>query len=160
MGSAEPGPEPLKHSWAPVTAQGHDDGQRRGVVEATDGDLKTYWKSNPYLTKDFTGESDSLHAQWSCWIWAARWRSTPSGLPDKSLRAHVLGSVLTGPVTPLFDNTGVEGNPRSEHMGTWKTFPMGKLREARAGRLRTSFFVGRYLGEVAAYPDDGVFQCL
>ena len=24
----------------------------------------TYWKSNPYLTSKFTGESDSLHPQW------------------------------------------------------------------------------------------------
>jgi hypothetical protein len=24
----------------------------------------TYWKSNPYLTSKFTGESDALHAQW------------------------------------------------------------------------------------------------
>ncbi|MGB2645176.1 MAG: discoidin domain-containing protein [Candidatus Acidiferrum sp.] len=30
----------------------------------TDGDEATYWKSNPYLTKKFTGEDDSLHPQW------------------------------------------------------------------------------------------------
>ena len=24
----------------------------------------TYWKSNPYLTSKFTGESDALHPQW------------------------------------------------------------------------------------------------
>ena len=37
---------------------------------ATDGDRPvqgpnlTYWKSNPYLTSKFTGESDALHPQW------------------------------------------------------------------------------------------------
>lgn len=30
----------------------------------TDGDETTYWKSNPYLAKKFTGEDDSLHPQW------------------------------------------------------------------------------------------------
>ena len=35
-----------------------------GFSRLDDGDLNTYWKSNPYLTKSFTGEDDSLHPQW------------------------------------------------------------------------------------------------
>jgi hypothetical protein len=35
-----------------------------GASRLTDGDLTTYWKSNPYLTSKFTGESDALHPQW------------------------------------------------------------------------------------------------
>ncbi len=35
-----------------------------GFSRLTDGDPNTYWKSNPYLTQHFTGESDSLHPQW------------------------------------------------------------------------------------------------
>ena len=35
-----------------------------GFSRLDDGDLSTYWKSNPYLTKAFTGEEDSLHPQW------------------------------------------------------------------------------------------------
>jgi F5/8 type C domain-containing protein len=35
-----------------------------GFSRLTDGDLNTFWKSNPYLTQHFTGESDALHPQW------------------------------------------------------------------------------------------------
>src|SRR5262245_45727299 len=31
---------------------------------APDSPNLTYWKSNPYLTSKFTGESDALHPQW------------------------------------------------------------------------------------------------
>ena len=35
-----------------------------GYSRLTDGDPDTYWKSNPYLTRGFTGEADALHPQW------------------------------------------------------------------------------------------------
>jgi hypothetical protein len=35
-----------------------------GFSRLTDGDINTFWKSNPYLTQRFTGESDALHPQW------------------------------------------------------------------------------------------------
>jgi hypothetical protein len=36
-----------------------------GYSRLDDGDVNTYWKSNPYLTSAFTGEEDSLHPQWA-----------------------------------------------------------------------------------------------
>lgn len=35
-----------------------------GYSRLDDGDLNTYWKSNPYLTQAFTNEDDALHPQW------------------------------------------------------------------------------------------------
>jgi hypothetical protein len=35
-----------------------------GYSRLDDGDLETYWKSNPYLTEPFTGEDDAMHPQW------------------------------------------------------------------------------------------------
>ena len=35
-----------------------------GFSRLDDGDVNTYWKSSPYLTKRFTGDGDSSHPQW------------------------------------------------------------------------------------------------
>jgi hypothetical protein len=35
-----------------------------GFSRLDDGDTNTYWKSNPYLSKAFSGEDDALHPQW------------------------------------------------------------------------------------------------
>src|SRR5882757_3679351 len=67
VGSATPG-EPFRHSFGyllPHRGFTRNDGtDANGYSRITDGDEKTYWKSNPYLTKAFTGESDADHPQW------------------------------------------------------------------------------------------------
>ena len=42
----------------------NDGTDTNGYSRLTDGDPATYWKSNPYLTRPFTGEDDALHPQW------------------------------------------------------------------------------------------------
>jgi hypothetical protein len=68
IGSATPGPEMIRHSYGyPLQHRGvtRDDGtDQDGYSRLTDGDENSYWKSNPYLSKTFTGEDDSLHPQW------------------------------------------------------------------------------------------------
>jgi hypothetical protein len=60
--------DPIRHSYGyPLPHRGvtHDDGtDTEGFSRLTDGDMSSYWKSNPYLTKAYTGEDDSLHPQW------------------------------------------------------------------------------------------------
>lgn len=67
-GSATPGAEPIRHSYGyPLQHRGatRDDGTDTvGYSRLTDGDPNSYWKSNPYLSSPFTGESDSVHPQW------------------------------------------------------------------------------------------------
>jgi hypothetical protein len=62
VGDAVPS-EIIRHSWAaPLPHRGFSRGDGDGYSRLTDGDLGTYWKSNPYLTKPFTHEED--HPQW------------------------------------------------------------------------------------------------
>ena len=66
-GSATP-TETLRYSYGyglPRRGFTRNDGTDNvGFSRLTDGDLNTFWKSNPYLTQRFTGESDALHPQW------------------------------------------------------------------------------------------------
>jgi hypothetical protein len=67
-GAATPTNEMIRHSYG--YSLRHRGFTRNGGSEfdgfsrLDDGDLDTYWKSNPYLSKEFTGEDDSLHPQW------------------------------------------------------------------------------------------------
>ncbi len=66
-GSATP-TEMLRYSYGyglPRRGFTRNDGTDNvGFSRLTDGDLNSFWKSNPYLTQRFTGESDALHPQW------------------------------------------------------------------------------------------------
>lgn len=60
--------DPIRYSYGyslPHRGTTRNDGTgNAGFSRLTDGDPNTYWKSSPYLTQRFTGESDSLHPQW------------------------------------------------------------------------------------------------
>src|SRR5215475_14028344 len=68
VGDANPTSEMIQHSYG--YSLRHRGFTRNGGTEfdgysrLNDGDLNSYWKSNPYLSKRFTGEEDSLHPQW------------------------------------------------------------------------------------------------
>jgi len=68
VGDATPERELIRHSYGyslPHRGVTRNSGSEfDGYSRLDDGYLNTYWKSNPYLTKAFTGEDDSLHPQW------------------------------------------------------------------------------------------------
>jgi hypothetical protein len=66
VGSAEP-KEFLRNSFGynlPHRGNTRSDASQGKYSRLTDEDLTTFWKSNPYLTKKFTGEDDSHNPQW------------------------------------------------------------------------------------------------
>jgi hypothetical protein len=67
VGSATP-TETIRYSYGyglPRRGFTRNDGTgNAGFSRLTDGDLNSFWKSNPYLTQRYTGASDGLHPQW------------------------------------------------------------------------------------------------
>ncbi len=67
VGSSTP-TETIRYSYGyglPRRGFTRNDGtDNSGFSRMTDGDPNSFWKSNPYLTQRFTGESDALHPQW------------------------------------------------------------------------------------------------
>lgn len=67
VGSSTP-TETIRYSYGyalPRRGFTRNDGvEPSGFSRLTDGDINSFWKSNPYLTERFTGESDALHPQW------------------------------------------------------------------------------------------------
>jgi hypothetical protein len=127
-GSASPG-EPIQHSYGyPLPHRGvtrNDGTDTIGYSRLTDGDLDTYWKSNPYLTSGFTGEDDSLHPQWVTLDLA-------NALPVNAIRIawgepfarRYLVQYWTG-----------EDPIRQPAKGAWLTFPGGAVSESRGGTV-------------------------
>src|SRR4051794_18360895 len=133
VGNAEPTEEMIRHSWAaPLPHRGFSRGDGNGWSRLTDGDVKSYWKSNPYLTKNFTGEDDGLHPQWVV-------IDLGSKVPVNAIRIvwaepyakHYSVQFWTGELEPFYDGTT---------KGTWQTFPLGMVTEGK-GRDATQKLV-------------------
>jgi len=125
-GSAEPTNDEIVHSWAyPLPHRGATLGDGNGWSRLTDGDPTSYWKSNPYLTKAFTGEDDSLHPQWVMIDLGAKIDINAIRIAwanPYAKRYYV--QFWTGDVEPFY--AGI-------NKGTWQTFPMGTVSNGQGG---------------------------
>ncbi|OLC58262.1 MAG: hypothetical protein AUH76_17560 [Candidatus Rokubacteria bacterium 13_1_40CM_4_67_11] len=87
----------------------------------------TYWKSNPYLTSKFTGESDTLHHQWVVVDLQAE-------KPVSAVRIVWANPYATTYQVEYWVGTGAldfDGGPKGE----WKVFPKGALQHAPGGTV-------------------------
>ena len=126
VGSAEPTSEQIRHSWAyPLPHRGATLGDGNGWSRLTDGDLKSYWKSNPYLTKAFTGEDDSLHPQWVMIDLGAKVdvNAIRIAWADPYAKRYY-AQFWTGEQEPFYEGI---------NKGTWQTFPMGTITDGKGG---------------------------
>jgi F5/8 type C domain len=127
VGNAEPGGE-IRHSWAaPLPHRGFSRGDGNGWSRLTDGDPKSYWKSNPYLTRAFTGEDDSLHPQWVIIDLGSKMdvNAIRIAWADPYARRYSV-QFWTGELEPFYDGTT---------KGTWQTFPSGTVTEGKGGAV-------------------------
>jgi F5/8 type C domain len=127
VGSPELG-EAIHHSWAaPLPHRGFSRGDGNGWSRLTDGDLKSYWKSNPYLTKAFTGEDDSLHPQWVMIDLGSKVdvNAIRIAWADPYAKRYSV-QFWTGELEPFYEGTT---------KGTWQTFPLGVVGEGKGGTV-------------------------
>jgi hypothetical protein len=94
-----------------------------GFSRLTDGDLKTFWKSNPYLTQHYTGESDATHPQWVVLDFA------------QFQAVNALRIAWAQPYAKQYRIqywTGADPihNPTK---GVWQTFPQGEITSGKGG---------------------------
>jgi hypothetical protein len=128
-GSATP-TEMLRYSYGyglPRRGFTRNDGTDNvGFSRLTDGDVNSFWKSNPYLTQRFTGESDALHPQWVVMDMAQMQQvnSIRIAWGEPYARRYVV-QYWTGD-DPMHTPT----------RGGWQTFPQGTLTEGK-GRVET-----------------------
>jgi hypothetical protein len=127
VGSAEPGSAPIRHSYGyPLPHRGvtRDDGtDTEGYSRLTDGDTNSYWKSNPYLTQAYTGESDALHPQWV-------FLDLANSLPVSAIRIAWAEPYAVNYEVQYW--TG-EDPIKKPTLGVWVTFPGGAVREGKGG---------------------------
>ena len=124
-GSADP-LEEIKHSWAyPLPHRGATVGDGNGWSRITDGDPASYWKSNPYLTKAYTGEDDSLHPQWVMIDLGKKVDVNAMRIAwadPYATRYYV--QFWTGEEEPFYNGI---------NKGAWQTFPMGTIAGGKGG---------------------------
>jgi hypothetical protein len=126
-GTAKPGSSPLRMSYGyPLPHRGNtrNGGASHGYSRLTDGDPASYWKSNPYLTSKFIGESDSLHPQWIVIDFA-------SPQPIAAIRIH-----WTDPFAMKFAVQywqGSDGAMDKPASGAWVAFPSGQVASGKGG---------------------------
>lgn len=126
-GSATPGTEAIRHSYGyslPHRGVTRDDGtDTEGFSRLTDGDVRSYWKSNPYLSETYTHESDALHPQWIIVDLAAR---------------HAVDSIRISWAEPYAKKflvqyfTGADPIKKPTE-GVWQTFPAGNVSNGKGG---------------------------
>ncbi len=125
-GSAEPTGEMINHSWAyPLPHRGATEGDGNGWSRLTDGNLNSYWKSNPYLTKMYTGEDDALHPQWVMIDLGAKVDVNAIRIAwanPYAKRYYV--QFWTGELEPFYEGI---------NKGAWQTFPMGAITDGEGG---------------------------
>ena len=121
--------EPIRHSYGyPLPHRGftrNEGTEASGYSRLTDGRLDSYWKSNPYLTRAFTGEDDSVHPQWVILDLA-------SGQEIDSVRIAWAEPYARRYLVQYWNGEDPIKQPTA---GIWRTFPAGAVTDGKGGTV-------------------------
>lgn len=146
VGSSEPG-EPIRDSFGyslPHRGCTHNGGTDRGYSRLTDGNPNTFWKSNPYLTKAFTHDDDSLHPQWIIVDLGEYYDVNAIRIDwcEPCAREYEvqywIGADPMNWEEPAMDSTGEGGDflpVSNQAMGNWVRFPNGMVHAGKGGAV-------------------------
>ena len=125
-GDSRPTSEMIRHSYGyslPHRGFTRNGGSEvDGYSRLDDGDANTYWKSNPYLASEFTGESDSLHPQWV--VIALDKQESVS-----AIRVHWADPYALDFKVQYWVGTGDAMDEQDK--GEWKDFPSGTFTDGK-----------------------------
>ncbi len=96
-----------------------------GYSRLNDGDLDSYWKSNPYLTAQFTSEDDAAHPQWIVIDL------------DTPLEVNAMRIAWAEPYARVYQVqywTGADAMDRQAD-GEWKEFKSGNIADGKGGTV-------------------------
>jgi len=130
VGNATPTSEMIRHSYGyslPHRGFTRNNGTEfDGYSRLDDGDLRSYWKSNPYLTQAFTGEDDSLHPQWIVVSLGNKQDVNAIRIDWAEPYARVYAvQYWIGDADPMDE----------QDKGAWKTFASGDIKEGKGGEV-------------------------
>jgi hypothetical protein len=126
-GASEPSAEPIRASYGhrlPHRGFTRNEGtEAHGFGRLTDGDPRSYWKSNPYLTRRYTDEDDAAFPQW---LVIDLERTAP---------INAIKIAWGAPWAKSFDVQYFTGAEAMKHPtdGEWRTFPNGAVHDAKGG---------------------------
>jgi hypothetical protein len=110
-----------------------DQANNSGYSRLDDGDLATFWKSNPYLDQHYTGEDNALHPQW---VLIDLGKEQPVNAIKIAWAMPYAtnyffeygGGKLAGPEAAYL---------RGERAQMWRAFPAGAVHQANSGDALT-----------------------
>ena len=125
-GSAALG-KPIRYSYGyalPRRGFTRNDGTgNTGYSRLTDGDMRSFWKSNPYLTQPFTAEDDSRHPQWVI-------LDLSRAEPIDSIRIAWGAPYATRYLIQFWTGSDPIGQPTR---GVWQSLPNGIIEDGKGG---------------------------
>ncbi len=110
-----------------------DQANNDGFSRLDDGDARTFWKSNPYLDRQFTHEDNARHPQWALIDLGRR-------QPVNAVQIAWAAPYATHYLVQYWDGDSGGEDARSIDDtfggGAWRTFPSGTQTDGRGGVVR------------------------